>query len=248
MRILKPRLQFFAIVLCAIFVQTKWIGFLLAMKRIIFSIVFSLLISGVQPAVASPQTDADYIADHFVTADDFQTLSRKMVVKAFAGGLASALATRSVKIKDQDKFVALLPDTVSGSMFARLQKTAADNLVQNWDAAQLASFADYLRKLPLVLQAGPSVATENTQKPPLSVEELPSKITALGHDDTFKNEMALTAVGVMLIALVVLEANKIEIDLRAPYVADMLEVNGVFSFPNRIVRNDLIRELRGSGS
>lgn len=218
------------------------------MKRRLVSVVCCLLISVVQPASASPQTDADYIAAHFITDDDFQTMSRDMVVKAFAGRLSSALATRSVKIKDDDRFVALLPDTVSDSLFERLQKAASDKLVQSWEPAQLASVADHLRKMPPVLQDVQSGANPDTEDRALSVEELQLKIAALEHDETAKNEIAMTAVVVMMISLVVQENSKIEIDLKAPYVADILEEDGVFSFPNRIARNDLIRELRGSGS
>jgi hypothetical protein len=218
------------------------------MKRNLFSLVFCLLISIVQPASASPQTDADYIAAHFITDDDFQTMSRDMVVKAFAGGLSSALAARSVKIKDDDRFVALLPDTVSVSLFERLQKAASEQLVRSWEPAQLASFAHYLRNMPPVSQAVQSAANADTENRALSVEEFQLKVAALERDETAKNEIAMTAVVVMLISMVVQENRRIEINLKAPYVADMLEEDGVFSFPNRIVRNDLIRELRGSGS
>ena len=218
------------------------------MKRNLFSLLFSLLISVAQPASASPQTDADYIAAHFITANDFQTMSRGMVAKAFASGLSSALAARAVKIRDSDKLVALLPDTVSSSLFERLQEKASDQLVQSWEPAQLASFAEYLQKLPPGSQAVQSAANKDTEDSALTVKEFQQKIAALELDNTAKNEIASIAVAVMLIALVVQENRKIEIDLKAPYVADMLEEDGVFSFPNRIVRNDLIRELRGSGS
>jgi hypothetical protein len=200
----------------------------------------------VQPAFASPQTDANYIASHFVTADDFKKTLLDMGVKAHATTLASALSTLSVKIKDQDRFVALLPNYFSADLFDRLQKMASDRLVQSWEPAQLESFADYLRNRP---PQSPAVGTgqdPDTGGKVATIEDYQQEISGLQTDDSFKNEIALTAVGVMLISLIVQETSQIEIDLKAPYVADMLEVDGVFSFPNRIVRNDLIRELRSA--
>ena len=218
------------------------------MKRRLVSLLCCFLFLAVQPASASPQTDADYIAAHFIKDNEFRTALHDMVVKAVAGGLSSALATRSVKIRDNNRFLALLPDTVSNSLFERVEKTAADQLVQSWDDLRLQSFADYLRKMPPVSKAGLSGANAETEKNALTLEEYTAKIAGLEHDDSFKNEMAMTAVGVMLIGLVMNETQKIDINLKAPYVADMLQVDGIFNFPNRIVRNDLIRELRGSGS
>ena len=72
------------------------------MKRSLFSLACCLLIAMVRPAFASPQTDADYIAAYFVTAEDFKTTLCDMSVKAYASKLASVLSTRSVKIRDHD--------------------------------------------------------------------------------------------------------------------------------------------------
>ena len=80
----------------------------------------------------------------------------------------------------------------------------------------------------------------------LTIKEFEQEIYGLQKDDSVKNEIALTSIGVMLISLMVQETSKVDIDLQAPYVADMLQVDGVFSFPNRIVQKDLIRELRSA--
>ena len=216
------------------------------MKRSLFSLACCLLIAVVPPAFASPQTDADYIAAHFVEADDFKTTLRDMGVKAYATTLATALSTRSVKIKDHDGFIALLPASFSDELFDRLQKTVSDRLVQSWEPAQLESAADYLRQRPPESPVVRSDANAGLGNKVFTIVEFKQEISGLQKDDTFKDEIALTAIGVMLISLMVQETSKIDIDLKAPYLADMLEVDGVFSFPNRIVRNDLIRELRSA--
>ena len=214
------------------------------MVRRLFSFASSILILLVHPAFASPQTEADYIAAHFVTADDFKVAARDMGVKAYANKLAAALSTRSVKIKDNDRFVALLPYSNSDSLFERLQKAVSDRLVQSWEPAQLKSVADYLRQTPPKPLAVRADAKEDTGDTPLTIDQVQQKISGLPKDDGFKSEMALTVISVMLISLTVQETSKIEVDLKAPFVADMLEVDGVFSFPNRIVRKDIIRDLR----
>ena len=207
------------------------------------SLACCLVIAVSVPAIASPQTDADYITNRFITDEEFTTTFREMMVKAHAQALSFALSTRSVKIKDHDKFVALLPQYYSDSVAARVQKMASDQLVQSWEPGQLESAAEYLRQSPLELRLGQYDANEATG---LTLEEVLQETSTDVKSDTFKDEAALSTVAVMLIFLVVQEADAIEIDLKTPYVADMLDVNGVFDFPNRIVRNDLIRELRAS--
>lgn len=214
------------------------------MVRRLFSFACSILILLVHPAFASPQTEADYIAAHFVTADDFRAVARDMVMKAYANKLAAALSTRSVKIKDDDRFVALLPYSNSVSLFERLQKAVSNRLVQSWEPAQLESVADYLRQMPPKLAGVRADAKEDAGDTPLTIDQVQQKISDLPKHESFKNEMALTAISVMLISLMVQETSKIEVDLKAPFIADLLEVDGVFSFPNRIVRKDIIHDLR----
>ncbi|MBS0571992.1 MAG: hypothetical protein JSS08_01875 [Proteobacteria bacterium] len=205
-----------------------------------------LLIAVVQPAFASPRTDADFIAAHFVKSDGFKAKLRDMARNAQARELSSALAKRSVKIKDDKRFLELLPDHVSASLIERLQKMAADRLLEGLEPAQLASLADYVRHISADPRARRSDAMAQTDNPVLTIEELKQRMSSLPEDETFKNEIVLTSVGIMLISLAVQAANNINPDLSSAYIADMLEVDGVFSFPNRIARRELIRELRAA--
>ena len=60
-----------------------------------------------------------------------------------------------------------------------------------------------------------------------------------------------TRTGFQLVAFMALVATHVERELTSeplllnqPFVADLLEINGIFQFPNRIHRRDLIREFR----
>lgn len=204
------------------------------MRRRFAGLVCSLIVAVAHPVAATPQTDADYIAASFVRADDFQKTLRDMLAKAGARQLAGALAQRSVKIRDEVRLVALLPDYLTDGMAQRLEHRFAQVLVQGMEPAQLAALADDLRRGvldPGAAQASIS-ATRETIGPDVSKT---------------LEEVAKTAAGVTLISLAVLETRQITVDLTAPFVPDLLVVDGLFDFPNRIVRQDLIRELRAAG-
>lgn len=202
----------------------------------------SLAFSAGAPAVASPQADAAYIARRFVGDEEFQSTLRDMMQKAHAEALAHVLSARSVKVRNHDKFMALLPETAIDPVGERLQGAVADILLQAWEPAQIASAADHLRQSPLELNLNRSAAEADAVV--RTLQEVVEEAENILKSDAFKTETALSNVGVTLIFLVVQEGRRIDIDLEAPYVADLLEVDGVFEFPNRIVRNDLIRALR----
>ena len=205
---------------------------------------FMVAVSG--PAFASPQADADYIAARFVTDEDFSTTLHDMAVNAHAAALSSALSTRSVQIKDHDRFVALLPNSLSDSLADGLQKAAAELLAKQWEPAQLNSVAAYLRHVPGALRIDQPDANADLGITALTIQEMQTEGLSVLESDDFTDEAALTSVAVMMFFLMVQKTGTIEIDLTAPYVAEMLEVNGVFSFPNRIVQKDLIREFRAA--
>jgi hypothetical protein len=216
------------------------------MLRSLAALACCLVMAANAPALASPQTDAGYIATRFITDNEFAKTLRAMLVKAHAQALSSALSARSVKIKDKDKFVALLPDQFPASLAQRLYETATDHLVQKWQPDQLRSAAEYLRQSPRELRAAQPEASPDADNSARPLEDVLQETSTYVKSRAFKDETALRSVAFMLFFLVVQEGRRIEIDLKAPYVADMLEVNGVFEFPNRIARNDLIRDLRAS--
>jgi len=202
-----------------------------------------LLIAAIQPAFASPQTDAEYIAADLINSADFKAKLLEMAKDAQARDLAAALSKRSVRITDNEKLLGLLPVQISDPMIEHIRQAAVDRLAQRVKPAQLASLAEYLRNTPPAMRSAKEAGLGDRV---LTIEEFQQEIAALAEGEALKNDIALTFVGVLLIHLAVREVSQIDTNLASAEIADMLEVDGVFGFPNRIVRQDLIRELRAA--
>lgn len=211
------------------------------MVKRLLTLVFGLSLALAQPAFATPQGDAQLIANKLVTSPDFKAKLHEMGVKACADKLSSMLAARSVKIKDRDKLVSLLADCVPDALYDRLQTGAAARLAQNWKPEDLALLADYLQNPPPDAAQGSSDTSATNG---IKLEDLPQEILALQGDDRFRAKLALTNAAVTIIFLATQEIPKLENDLTGPQIADLLAVNGVFSFANPIVRKNVIRDLR----
>lgn len=207
-------------------------------------------------AFASPQTDADEIVARFVNDDDFKVTLSDMWTDAYGRKLSAVLSTRAVIVKDQGRFTAVLADSIDKPPLKLIEKAMSNRLAQSWQPAELESLASYMRRMPLTSRDifvdkkpdAPAKADGLDQALPVAVNEVQQDISAFQQSDTFNDETALMSVAVALIAQMAQETHKIDIDLKATYVADMLEMEGIFQFANRIARNNLIRELRGSDS
>lgn len=202
-----------------------------------------LLIATIQPASASPQSDAEYIAADLVNSAGFKAKLLEMAKDAQARDLAAALSTRSVRVRDNEKLLELLPVQISDAVIEHIRQAAIDRLAKSVEPAQLASLAEYLRNTPPALRSAQKAGLSGRV---LTVEEFQQEIASLAGDETFKNNIALTSVGIMVIHLAVREVSQIDTHLTSAEIADMLNVDGVFSFPNRVVRQNLIRELRAA--
>ncbi|WP_284325943.1 hypothetical protein [Cypionkella aquatica] len=213
-----------------------------------------LWIVAAQPALASPQTDANEIVAHYVNDADFKTTLSKMWADAYASKLSAVLAARAVTVVDQKRFTALVMESTGEPPFKRLERNTSATLAQIWQPAELKALADSLRHPQLrsrdltsgQTNVAPITTDSLDQALSVAMSKMQQQISALRQRETSRGEAALFSVAIALIGGMAQETHKIEIDLSAPYVAEMLEVDGVFRFTNRIARNDLIRELRRS--
>lgn len=198
-----------------------------------------------QAASASPESDADFIAS-YIMSDDLKLYAHEFVKNSYARELASELRERSVRVIDYEGFAELLPDELADPHVERIQMAAKRQILQAMKPESLERLADYLRNRPLEEQDAPDAIEDE----PVTLKEFTQELSRLVEDEKFKNEITdqilLMHSGVALLALMMSETQSIEAELNAPYMAEILETDGVFTFPNRIVRKDLIREIRAA--
>lgn len=209
-----------------------------------------LLMAFTQPVVASPRDDADYVASHFVKSDGYRMKLHEMITTARVNGVRRTLSQHSVKVRDDQRLAELLSDFgIPEIVFDRLQRILADQLVERMTAEELASLVDHVRHLSRDPAARRPNAVPDEMKRVMTLDEfeqLPDEIAGLAESQTFKSEMKLLSVGITAISLAVQATNVIDSDLKPSEIADLMEVDGVFVFPNRIAQKELIRELRAT--
>ncbi len=205
-----------------------------------------LFIAAAQPAAPSPQADADFIAAKLIKSDEYRKLLSDRITNARVNGATQALSEHSVKIMDFERLAELLSDyEIPAEVFDRHQRFVADRLIEKMQPGQLASLAQHVRNLDAQRTAARTDETERV----MTLDEFRDsleEIEGLADDPVFKHEMELMSVGIMLIGLAVRASTSGEVGPTSSELADLLEVDGVFGFPNRIVRRDVIRELRAA--
>ena len=192
--------------------------------RLIVCLVFFVTIMFGQIVGASPQEDAEYIAG-IVFSENNRAKRLQTIAGLFAGFFAEQLKVNSVKVVDLQRFAEMIPVSVIEQWDMRWRKIYVDGLLKIKSDTELVQIATALRRL---------------------TEERGT--TQIDHATIFSVE-GLYGFGFQLSGVTInfeIRASLLELN-DAPYLADILETDGIFHFPNRIWRKDFIAKIRGGG-
>jgi hypothetical protein len=89
-------------------------------------------------------------------------------------------------------------------------------------------------------------AAQAAQQSPMTSEEFWTKFENFAQDKEARERFKMSHMFSLPVLKSFILFAEIEPDLHAPYMADILAVDGVFEFPNRIVRQNLIREIKSA--
>ena len=190
--------------------------------RLLVYLIFAVPFMFGQIAVASPREDAEYIAERTVLEGD-RVVLLQMLASRYVNFLEEELGKHSVHVVDANRFEEMLPVGVVEPWLKRWQEIYVERLLESQSPARLIRIANGARTL--------AEKSENSQASD-SDETAFSMTGALGF--LFASQVA------------VIEEIKQSIPplKEAPYLADILETDGIFSFPNPIWRRDLIARIR----
>jgi hypothetical protein len=209
-----------------------------------------LLLMVAPPAVASPRSDAEFIAALLVRTDAYRNMLHDRLTNARMNRVRARLSEHSTKVADQDKLAELLSDfEVPEPVVERIEQIVADKLLETMTPERLALLADHLRADPDDRDARSGGARPNDAERAMTIDEFREKVEELQRlteAPAFAREMEMFSIGVMLISLAVQASVSVNADPSPSELAELLEVDGVFTFPNRIARRDLIRDLRAA--
>lgn len=192
---------------------------------------------------AGPKEDAKMISELFLQEND--EVLRETIRMAYARVLGRALWTRSVKVRDLEAFGLLLPDHLIEERMEVIRQSLPDTIIEAVSAEQFGEIAEYLASYHLRSVATPDHSGGSEDSDPPSLEEWAQSVTETLEDEAFKQEIEITLPLIVLFLMATMQATRVEADLTAPYLPDIMEADTtVLVYPNRIWRNDLIRELR----
>jgi len=195
------------------------------MKHLLTVAACSLLMTFGQTAQASPQEDAALIADALIT-DELEAQFLDIGLATYLDGMSGLLLERSVRVADDTTYRDLISPHYAALADQDIHASAVEKLLaQSPDAVA--------QEIPL---------EEFKEHIETQLEEVETMLES----GEFEMGFRLAAIGLAVAMEAQDNIRNIEADLTAPFMADILETDGVFQFPNRIYRKDLIAEIRAA--
>jgi len=214
------------------------------MKHLLTVAACSLLMTFGQTAQASPQEDAALIADALIT-DELEAQFLDIGLATYLDGMSGLLLERSVRVADDTTYRDLISPHYAALADQDIHASAVEKL--------LAQSPDELKSLAAFVRSNENMPAQTAVAQEIPLEEFKEHIeTQLEEVETmlesgeFEMGFRLAAIGLAVAMEAQDNIRNIEADLTAPFMADILETDGVFQFPNRIYRKDLIAEIRAA--
>lgn len=204
--------------------------------------VFCLMASATSLAAATPTENAEYLIKLLVP-EDYIEAARAAVTTGYANRLSDSLKEHSVRVVDQDALEEHLPRRIADEWEDSFHQNSVALLVGNYSAAELEEFAEHARFREAASPVNPVSKSE-----PIPITELANELNDTV--EAIRREPIVEDVNLaMLLVGIVLHESRVRstpepVNLSAPHVTELLETEGLFRFPNPVLRRDLIRKSR----
>ncbi len=175
------------------------------------------------------------------------------------------MAALGAKVADPDRFATMLPDTVTDGSVLHAQEAFTNVYLDFFTPEELSEVAAFLRtdasrRLRAVQQGQPPLNPRmdfNIDLPSLlpdAYRDIPGLLTpeeiAVCEsflDGAAGNALKRNTLGfkfLLAVAESVVKTDEVDTRLNTPYVIRILEADGIVTFPNRIIRENVIEQLR----
>ena len=184
-------------------------------------LIFAVSFMFGQIVAASPQEDAEYIAERIIEEGGPRSVFQQ-ISNTYAHIFTRELNAHSIKVIDAKRFAEMLPANLIQPWIKRSKVLCVDQLLKANTPDQIAKISsglDVLLAKPHTLQA---------------YEE---------GDMSMGLTVAFSAFGAVIKVGREIEQSMPKLN-ETPYLADILETDGIFRFPNRIWRKDFIAKIR----
>jgi len=239
------------------------------MKAFLKPFLLAALFLSAQVALATPQADANYIAQRNLSPTVLIDLKR-MLKEPFVPVYFRPLSELGIEIVDMDRFVDLIPDEDIAPVLDRYMSGTAKKYLSTYTPEQLAAMAALLRadpdtsmleilsevyqqKLTASLeQAGTEAKPSSLDDPQVrALQELSVQLNAVNADDdvTFfldPDTAASSIAALLLFGGYGREVAKLHREPNNPVTMAAIEEDGILRFANPVQRQTLLRQFSES--
>ena len=191
---------------------------------------------------ATPQDDAAFIVRELVAVNHRGL--RETMASQWSGVYAERLGERSVWLLDRDRFAQGVPLTIVAPWVERLEQAMINKCFSDYSAQALHNLAETFRQDPDRSWA------KNSGDRPVSMEEFREDVKALGENTPVRASLVFLFCGLPLTAQMKREM-RVEVktlaDGHSGEIADILAEPGIAAFPNRIIKQNILSEIRNAG-
>ncbi len=163
-------------------------------------------------------------------------MAQASAAKSYADHMNVVLRPYRVRIVDKDRFAELLPSEVTAESVTYFKQTLEEELLRRASPQQL---SDLLR----VLQQTPETTL---QDPPSSAGDLQKRLDEMIENNLIETDLIPRVILTEAIVKAILRLPTPEVDPIPLFMSDMMEADGVFEYPNRIVKQDLRRKIEAA--
>jgi|GEM_PF-5939255 len=208
------------------------------MKLLLRPLLLAALVLSAQVAVATPQSDANYIARRYLTPAALDHL-RRVLKEPLVEVYFRSLSEQGVKIVDMDRFIDLIPDEDIAPLLDHHQPHIANLYLSNYTAEQLAEMAELLRADPDTSMM--EIHSENLHRTGATISTLGDVDDDV--KDTFIHESVALSVGALYVfGYRRQDVSQINPEPDNPVTIAALEADGILSFANPVQRQGLLRQ------
>lgn len=205
------------------------------MKQVMSAVILCAVLSHTLPVWAGPQDDVELISEYLLE-DGIGRMAQASAAKSYADHMNVVLRPYRVRIVDKDRFAELLPSEVTAESVTYFKQTLEEELLRRASPQQL---SDLLR----VLQQTPETTL---QDPPSSAGDLQKRLDEMIENNLIETDLIPRVILTEAIVKAILRLPTPEVDPIPLFMSDMMEADGVFEYPNRIVKQDLRRKIEAA--
>ncbi|MDQ2092646.1 hypothetical protein [Rhodalgimonas zhirmunskyi] len=227
--------------------------------RLTLLFLFLISLAPASQAVAGAAEDVRFITQH-VLRDVMKKTVPDMVAGAYTHHYIDWLRERSARLEDAGRFAELLPPEATQVWVARFPGVVETQCFKTFSPKELRLAAEDIRRNPKGAVKKKSEKTRRAIDPADPVSgleavnrdlaalnrEMEEMATALRTDPRMRVEMAGGACAFRTLlnySWAIAQSPKIEADISVKGLSEILQTPGIATFPNRIVRQSILREV-----